>query len=126
MGQIDCKTAVPWKKQMTFPMSNTGMPDCYCPITVWKKREMFIAHWQIYHIDQQVSHILCEHLNKDGVPYHYMTDLEADMKNHMHKLHDVAIQEKILSNKYVNDKAWLDLMSSWSIKDIERNCKTFP
>ncbi len=31
------------------------------------------------------------------------------MKNHMPKLHDPAVQEKIFSNEYVKDKAWLDL-----------------
>ncbi len=42
-----------------------------------------------------------------------MTDREADMRNHMHKLQEAAIQEKILSNEYVKEKDWLDLTSSW-------------
>ncbi len=48
------------------------------------------------------------------------------MKNHMYKLHDASIQDKIVSDNYVKENAWLDLTSSWSIKDLERNYKTFP
>ncbi len=55
-----------------------------------------------------------------------MTDRETDMRNHMHNLHAADVQDKILRNEYVKDKARLDLKSSWSIKDIERNYKTFP
>ncbi len=65
--------AVLWKPNMTCPMSLAGIPGCWCPITIWTRKEMFIAHWQIYHIDQHTSHIMCEH-HKDGVPCHYMTD----------------------------------------------------
>ncbi len=52
---------------------------------------MFIMHWQIYHIDQHASRILCEHKNKNGVSCHYMTDHEADMRNHMHNLNEAAV-----------------------------------
>ncbi len=34
--------------------------------------------------------------------------------------------KKFATNCYVKENAWLDLTSSWSIKDLERNCKTFP
>ncbi len=112
------QTAVLWKTNMTCPMSLPGMPGCWC-------KEMFIVHWQIYHIDQHTSCILCEH-KKDGVSCHYMTDREADMKAHMHKLHKPAISEKLATNRYVKENAWLDLTSSWSIKDLERNYKIFP
>ncbi len=117
--------AVPWKAKMICPMTNVGMPGCRCPITVWNRKEMFIAHRQIYHIDQHASCILCEHRNNDNVPCHYMTDREADMKNHMYKLHEAAVQEKIAGNNYVKENAWLDLTSSWSIKYLERSYKTF-
>ncbi len=85
---------------------------------------MFIAHWQIYHIDQHTSCILCEH-KKDSVSCHYMTDREVDMKAHMYKLHKLAISEKLPTNRYV-ENAWFDLTPSWSIKDLERNYQTFP
>ncbi len=64
-----------------------AMLDCWCPILNWISKEMFIAHWQIYHIDQHTINILCEH-KKDIVSCHYMTDREADMKAHMDKLHE--------------------------------------
>ncbi len=103
--------AVPWKLKMACPMSLPGMSGCWCPILVWTSKEMFIAHWQIYHIDQHTSRILCEH-KKEGVCCHYMTDREADIKAHMHKLHELAISEKLASNSYINENAWLDLTSS--------------
>ncbi len=117
--------AVPWKTNMVCPMSLLGMPGCWCPLLNWTSKEMFIVHWQIYHIDQHTSHILCEH-KKDGVSCHYITDREADMKAHMHKLHEPVISEKLATNRYVKGNAWLDLTSSWSIKDLEKNYKTFP
>ncbi len=55
-----------------------------------------------------------------------MTDHDADMKAHMHKIHQPAISDKLATNRYVKENAWLDLTSSWSIKDLEKNCKTFP
>ncbi len=45
-----------------------------------------MAHRQIYHIDQHISHIVCEQ-KKEGVKCHYMTDREADMKHHVTKVH---------------------------------------
>ncbi len=119
-------TAVQWKVKMMCPLTNFGIQGCRYHITVWNRKEMFIAHWQIYHIDQHAGHILCEHRNKDDVPCHYMTDREADMKNHMYKLHEATLQEKIASNNYVKENTWLDLTSSWSIKDLDRSYKTFP
>ncbi len=44
----------------------------------------------------------------------------------MHKLHEPVIKEKIATNYYVKENAWLNLTSSWSIKDLERNYNTFP
>ncbi len=119
------QTAIPWKTNMVCPMSLPGMPGCCCPILKWTSKEMFIEHWQIYHIDQHTSRIICEH-KKDGVSCHYLTDCEMDMKAHMHKLHEPAISEKLATNRYVKENAWLDLTSSWSIKDLEMNYKTFP
>ncbi len=110
---------------MECPMSRPGYPGCYCPITGWTDKKMFIAHWQAYHIDQHTSRILCEH-EKDGILCHYMTDLESDMKSHIHNFHRDAVMKKQASNSYVSENAWLDLTSSWSIKDLERNFNTFP
>ncbi len=107
-------------------MTAQDMPGCYCPITSWANKEMFVAHWMIYHIDQHTSRIVCEH-QKDGVPCHYMTDQKVDMKQHIHKLHDQALKDKLVTNWYIKENnAWLDLTSSWSIKDIEKRYKTFP
>ncbi len=100
--------AVLWNSKMSCPMSKPGLQGSWCPITIWKSKEMFIAHWQIYHIDQHTSR---KH-KKDGVPCHYMTDREADMKQHMDKLHAPVIKEKLATNSYVNENAWLVLTSS--------------
>ncbi len=62
---------------------------------------------------------------KDGVPCHYMTDHEADMKQNIHKLHNPALKDKLGTKNCVRENAWLDLTSSWSIKDIEKRFKTF-
>ncbi len=113
------QTAVPWKTHMECLMVRKDMPACYCHIMSWSNKEMFVAHWMIYHIDQHTSHIVCEH-QKDGVPCHYITDREADMKKHIHKPHNPALKEKITTNWYVKENAWLDVTSSWSIKDIEK------
>ncbi len=55
---------------------------------------------------------------KDGISCHYMTDREADMKTHINKLHELSLKEKLATNSYVAENAWLDLTSSWSIKDV--------
>ncbi len=55
-----------------------------------------------------------------------MTDREADMKQHIHKVHEPALEAKITTNWYVKENAWLDPTSSWSIKDVERRFKTLP
>ncbi len=106
-------------------MSRPGFPGCYCPLTNWTDKKMFIAHWQAYHNDQHTSRIVCEH-EKDCNLCHYMADRESNMKSHTHNLHKDAVANKQASNNYVSENAWLDLTSSWSIKDLERNFKTFP
>ncbi len=55
-----------------------------------------------------------------------MTDHEADMKQHIHKVHEPALKVKIDTNWYVKENAWLNLTSSWSIKDIERRFNSLP
>ncbi len=55
------QTAVLCTTNMVYPMSLPGMLSCWCPILSWASKEMFIAHWQIYYIDQHTSRILCEH-----------------------------------------------------------------
>ncbi len=114
------QTAVPWKKQMECTMSRPGYPGCHCPITNWTDKKMFIEHWQAYQIDEHTSRIVCEH-EKDGILCHYMTNRESDMKSHIHNLHRDAVAKKQASDSYVTENAWLDLTSSWSIKDLERN-----
>ncbi len=54
-----------------------------------------------------------------------MTNRESDMKSHIHNLHRDAIMKKQASNSYISENAWLDLTSSWSIKDFERNLRPF-
>ncbi len=105
---------------MECPISRPGNPEFYCPTD----KKMFIAHWQAYHIDQHISQIVCEY-EKDGNLCQYVTDRESDMKSHIHNLHRDAVARKQASNSYVSENAWLDL-TSWSIKDLERNFKTFP
>ncbi len=61
-------TSVPWKSKMACTMTLPGKLGCYCLIKIWSSKEMFIEHWQIYHIDQHNSCILCEH-RKDGISY---------------------------------------------------------
>ncbi len=110
-------TVVPWKNKMACPMTLPGKPGCYCPIISLTGKEMFIVHWQIYHIDQHTSLILCEH-SKEGIWCHYMIDCVADMKDHINKLHESFLKEKLASNSYVAENVWLDLTTSWSIKDL--------
>ncbi len=110
---------------MECPMSRPGNPGCYCLITNWTDKKMFIVHWQAYPIDQHTSRIVCEY-EKDGNLCQYMTDRESDMKSHIHNLHRDAVANKQSSNSYVSENAWLDLTYSWSIKDLERTFKTFP
>ncbi len=119
LSKRTASTTVPWKKNMECPMSQSGYPGCYCPITTWSDKKMFITHWQSYHIDQHTSLI-------NGVSCHYMTDREGYMKTHIHNLHKEAVTKKQASDSYVSENALLDLTSSWSMKDLERNFKTFP
>ncbi len=116
-------TAIQWKNKMTSPMTLPGKPGCYCPIKSWTSKEIIIVDWQIYHIDQHTSLILCEHTN-DGIACHYMTDREADMTI-LISFMNCPLKEKLSTNSYVTENAWLDLTSSWSIKDLERSYKTF-
>ncbi len=48
------------------------------------------------------------------------------MKSHIHNLHKDGVVKNQASSSYVSENAWLDLTSSWSIKDLEKNFKTFP
>ncbi len=75
---------------MECPMNGPGMPGCYCPVTTCSNKKMFIVHWQIYHIEQHRSRIVCEH-KKQGVFCQYMTDREAAMKQRIHKVHEPAL-----------------------------------
>ncbi len=56
----------------------------------------------------------------------YITDPKADMKQHIHKVQEPTLKVKLDTNWYVKENAWLDLTSSWSIKDIERRFKSLP
>ncbi len=55
-----------------------------------------------------------------------MTDREADMKLHVSKVHEPMPKAMVASNLYMKETTWLNLTSSWSIKDIEKRHKTFP
>ncbi len=125
LAKFTSQTAVPWTTIMECPMSGPGLPGCNCPITILTDKEMFMAHCQIYHIDQHSSCIVFEH-RREGVFCQYMTDHEADMKQHIHKVHEPALKAKLDTNWYLKENAWLDLTSSWSINDIERRFKTLP
>ncbi len=119
------QTAVPWRAGMPCSMDGLQMPGCYCPIVVWSNKDMFVAHWLIYHVVQHVSRIVCDH-EKVGVPCQYMTDREADMRQHVSKVHESTLKAMVTSNLYVKENTWLNLTSSWTIKDIEKRFKTFP
>ncbi len=62
------------------------MPGCNYPIKVWFNKKTFMTHWQIYHIDQHISRIVCKH-ERYNMKCHYMTDREADMKHHVCNVH---------------------------------------
>ncbi len=66
-------------------LAGPDMLRCNCPIKEWSNK-MFVVHWQIYHIYQHVSRIVCKQ-QKDGVKCHYMTGREADIKQHVNKVH---------------------------------------
>ncbi len=52
------QTAVPWTPKMECSMNGLGMPGCYCPITLWSDKEIFMVHWQIHHIDKHSNLIV--------------------------------------------------------------------
>ncbi len=66
------QSIVLWKQKMPCTMDGPSMPGYDCPIKVWSNKKMFMAHWQIYHIDQHISCIVCEQM-QDNVLCHYMT-----------------------------------------------------
>ncbi len=105
------QTTVPWKSRMCCSMGGPYMPGCHCPIVKWSKKQMLRAHWLIYHVDQLISRIICEH-EKDGVPCHYMTDREANMTQHVSKVHEPMLKAMEVSNFYVKENNWLNLTSS--------------
>ncbi len=68
-----------WRQKRPCPLAGPDMLICNCPIKEWSNKKMFVAHWQIYYIDQHLSRIVCEQ-HKYRVKCHYMTDQEGDMK----------------------------------------------
>ncbi len=48
------------------------------------------------------------------------------MKNYIQNVHSEDLKKLIGSKLYMQENAWLDMTSFWSIKDIERRAKTFP
>ncbi len=118
-------SAVLWKQKMTCPMDGLSMSGCNCSIKVWSNKKMFVVQRQIYHIDQHINRIVCEYV-WDCVLCHYMTDREADLKLHISKVHAEKLKVMIDSHLYINENPWLDLTSSWSIKDIAKKYRTFP
>ncbi len=65
---------------------------------------MFMTHWQIYHLDQHIRSIVCEHV-RDNLKCHNMTDREADMKHHVCNIHYENIMSPIDSKIYVEENA---------------------
>ncbi len=118
-SKLTAQTVVPWKVRMSCPMNGRQMPVCYCPIEVCSERE------DVCGTLDDLSCIVCNH-KKDRVPCQYMTDREADMKQHISKVHEPMLKAIVASNLYMKENTWLDLTSSWSIKDIEKRFKTFP
>ncbi len=100
------KTAYQWKVNMICPLAGPDMPGCNCPVKHWTSKKMFVAHWPIYHVGQHVSRIVCKQF-KDNVKCHYMTDHEADMKQHVTKVHADKLNVLMESSTYVNENAWL-------------------
>ncbi len=49
------QTAVPYRQKMLCPISGPFMSGSNCPIKEWSNKKMFMAHWQIYHIDMSVA-----------------------------------------------------------------------
>ncbi len=105
------QTAVQWIPRMSCLMNGLQIPGCYCPIEVWSDKEMFVVYWLIYHVDQHIIRIVCDH-KKDGVPCQYMTDCEADVRQHISKVHEPMLKAMVASNLYVKENTWLDLTSS--------------
>ncbi len=81
---------------MECPLEGPNMPVCHFPIKTWTNKKMFSTHWHIYHEDQHVSQIVCEQF-KDNMTCHYMTDHEADMKQHVTKVHADKLKVLILN-----------------------------
>ncbi len=104
------KVAHPWKVNMTCSLAGLDMPVCNCLIKHRANKKMFVAHWQIYHIDQHVCCIVCEqYKDRDKCPH--MTNHEAEMKLHVTKIHADKLKSIIDSKMYVNENAWLDMTS---------------
>ncbi len=59
-SKCTAKTAHPLKVNVICPLAVPDMQRCNCPIKhcTWKK--MFMAHWQIYNVDQHISCIVSE------------------------------------------------------------------
>ncbi len=43
-AKCTAQTAVQWTPMI--PLNGPGMPGCYCPITIWSDKEMFVARTQ--------------------------------------------------------------------------------
>ncbi len=52
-----------------------------------------------------------------------MADHEADMKQHVIKVHTDKLKDLIDSKLYGDENAWLDMKLFWSVKDIEKKAK---
>ncbi len=48
------------------------------------------------------------------------------MRQYFSKVHEPIFKATVVSNLYVKENTWLNLTSSWCIKDIEKRHKTFP
>ncbi len=61
--------AHPLKVNMTCPLAGPDMPGCNCHIKYWTSKKMVVTHWQILHVDQHFSRIVCEQF-KDRLKCH--------------------------------------------------------
>ncbi len=123
MVQTDSTEGSTVEETYGIPHVKTWLPRMLLSHHKLDLQKKFIAHWQAYHIDQHTSQIVCEH--EDCNLCQYMTDRESDMKSHIHNLHRDVVAKKQANNSYLSENAWLDLTSSWSIKDLEINFLDF-
>ena len=120
------ETVTVWEDGMACPLTNTGLAGCNCPISSWHDKKLFIAHWQLYHIDHVASRICCSVRTSVGDRCSYWTDRRKDMFDHVSKTHSKELEQLKSSGIYEDCYAWLDLCTYWMMKGIDKVDKTAP